>query len=376
MVRLKDFLKISQRAGQTSAIIFIVWGNRVIDGMLDKPHVPGRAMLRLMQLVVIVTVLAVLGISSSKHLAANASAPWLNLPPDLLASITAGPETPTFVLQPLPEDAPDEALTQQLTLLCSKYPVAVVPYIYTLNLQTGLSASLRGQEPVPAASVIKLPLLASLYSRVAQGDFAPETTTWQFLEIHRASGSGDLQYQKAGQWLTVQKLAEKMIQISDNTTSNIILDNLGGMETVNQQWQQWGLTHTHMNNWLPDLRGTNVISMRDMARLLYNVEQPKGWLPEEHKAAMKTILLGTMNKRLLVAGVPTGTPVAHKTGDIGTVIGDVGTVRIGDQTVIVCVMARRPRNHPLGRQLVRDVMTTVYTHTLASQTPEKINYRQ
>jgi beta-lactamase class A len=339
------------------------------------------ATLRLLQLMVVVTLLAFLGMSGSRHFVANAYAGWLSLPPDLLATVTANAPKPAFALQPLPTGQVDMALTEQLTRLCQGYPATVVPYVYVLNMNTGQTASIRGEAPVPAASVIKLPILASLFTRVAieqpENGLNPNKTVWPFQEIHRASGSGDLQYQKAGQTLTVQQLAEKMIQISDNTATNIILDNLGGMEALNQQWQQWGLTETRLNNWLPDLRGTNTITMHNMAQLLYNINQPEGWLPNDLKQSMKRILLGTVNKRLLVSGVPAGTPVAHKTGDIGVVIGDVGIVRIGDQDVIVCVMAKRPRNHPIGRQLVRDVMAKVYQHMLAAQvkptTPTTVN---
>jgi beta-lactamase class A len=244
-----------------------------------------------------------------------------------------------------------------------------VPYVFTVNTQTLQMASVRGNQPVPAASVIKLPILASLFTHINRNTLNPNTTQWRYDDIHRASGSGNLQYLKPGQQFTVNQLAEKMIQISDNTATNIIIDHLGGMETLNTQWQNWGLAPTRLTNWLPDLRGTNTITCQQMAQVLYNLTLPQGWLPPEQKQAMLRILKGTVNRKLLVAGVPAGTPVAHKTGDIGLVIGDVGIVDVGTQQVIVCIMVQRPRNHPLGRAWVQQAMTTIYQHTLASQTP-------
>jgi beta-lactamase class A len=293
---------------------------------------------------------------------------WPGVPSDMMAALQAMPfglGASSSPLVAMPSDTiMDEPLQQALDRLAATYPSTIVPYVFTLNTATGKAAGIRGNKPVSAASVIKLPILVSLMHYASQQALPIDETTWRYDDIHRASGSGDLQYQQSGQKLTLQRLAEKMIQISDNTATNIIVDNLGGMDTLNQQWQQWGMTGIRLNNWLPDLRGTNTVTCEELARLLYTISLPNSPLP--YASQMRQIMLGTVNRRLLVAGVPSGTPVAHKTGDIGTVIGDVGLVRIKDQDVIVCILVKRPRNAEAGRAFIRQAMATIYQHTLAT----------
>ena len=45
-----------------------------------------------------------------------------------------------------------------------------------------------------------------------------------------ASGSGGLQYKPVGEYHTLDHLARIMIQHSDNTATNIVLDEIGGSD--------------------------------------------------------------------------------------------------------------------------------------------------
>jgi beta-lactamase class A len=331
----------------------------------------------LAQILILLSILGLVGLGSAERLGGE------RLGGERIsaqANNVAGPAMPpaqvnplaTGSLSPLPAPIADVELTQRLTALVNGYPKTVKAHIYTLNVDTGQSVDIAAQQAVPAASVIKLPVLAALWQQKSEQQLALNATRWRYAPIHRASGSGGLQYQPPGKDYAVSYLAQQMIQASDNTASNIIVDNLGGMAALNQRWQQWGLANTRLNNWLPDLTGSNLITCQEMARLLYNLVLPEGWLGLEAKQDMRKILAGTYNKRLMVAGVPVGTPVEHKTGDIGIVLGDVGIVRIGTQEVVVCMMVERPRNHPMGRQLIRDAMRTIYTYTLANQDANQI----
>jgi beta-lactamase class A len=144
----------------------------------------------------------------------------------------------------------------------------------------------------------------------------------------------------------------------------MFIDYLGGMTLLNEQFARWGLHQTHLNNWLPDLSGSNEISMREMAQLLYNCLLPgDGWLSQQSKANMLATLGKTVNRRLVVSGVPNETVVAHKTGDIGVILGDAALVRMENgQDYLIAVMVRRPRNHPMARKLIQDTSRLVYDH--------------
>ncbi len=89
------------------------------------------------------------------------------------------------------------------------------------------------------------------------------------------AGSGYLQYRPLGTRLPVVNLAQRMIQESDNTATNMLLSTVGGVNDFNRAIKYWGFNRTHMSNWLPDLDGTNVATPRDFGTLLYNIDNPE-----------------------------------------------------------------------------------------------------
>ena len=68
------------------------------------------------------------------------------------------------------------------------------------------------------------------------------------------------------------------------------------------------------------------------------------------------------NNRLIQAGLPEGVPFAHKTGDIGTMLGDAGIVYMpSGQHYIVVILAKRPHNDAAGVNFIKSASSLIYT---------------
>ncbi|MBY0405018.1 MAG: class A beta-lactamase-related serine hydrolase, partial [Cyanobacteria bacterium] len=214
--------------------------------------------------------------------------------------------------------------------------------------------------PVPAASVIKLPVLMDYLRSLNEGNITLETPL-HYDFIHQAGGSGELQYKPPGQMLPSYDIAKSMIQISDNTSTNILIDTLGGMDELNERIHRMGLTQTYIRNWLPDLSGTNVISPRDMSKLLYNIGYTNYFSPAQQKVALG-ILQGTHNNRLIPAGLPAKTLVFHKTGDIGTALGDSALVHLPHTDYLLSLQVERPYNDYSAKTLMIDLSKHIYDY--------------
>ena len=66
---------------------------------------------------------------------------------------------------------------------------------------------------------------------------------------------------------------------------------------------------------------------------------------------------------MLAAGLGSGALIAHKTGDIGFVIGDAGIVEMPNgKRYLAGIFVRRPYNDIRGRDFVRQVSQLVYTY--------------
>jgi beta-lactamase class A len=311
-----------------------------------------------------------LGVSMPKY-------SWLEVPaqfyrPDMVSYQRDASE---LSLSPLSKGEEDSYLRQKLEAELAQYPQDLKPYLFYFNLQDHRYVSINGDQAVPAASVIKLPILLEYFRQVDKGNITPYTHMI-YEDFHQAGGSGSLQYKKAGVPLLSKDVATLMIQSSDNTCTNMLIYQLGGSQYLNDTFWQMGMNRTRVANWLPDLGGTNMISMEDMSLVLYNLLQ-SDYLSLESRMAAMEILVGTHNRKLLPALLPKETIVAHKTGDIGISLGNTGlVVTPNGQKYIVAVQVERPFNNYAARDMIQRLSKVIYDdvqgrNALASSTPTR-----
>lgn len=253
-------------------------------------------------------------------------------------------------------------LEKRLAGIHAQYPV-VDPSVFVLDLKTGDYADLRGGKPFPAASVIKLPILIAYLQDLDAGKVNLDETLVMRPELV-ASGSGYMQDSPDWTKFSSRYTLTKMIETSDNTATNMIIDRLGGIAYVNQRFKSWGLQDTVIRNWLPDLSGTNTVSSHDLTLILTKVANGNLLSSSSRDRAIYILKL-TKTKSLLVPGVGPGAQIAHKTGDIGFAIGDAGIIFMPTgRRYIAAVMLRRPYDDPRGRDYVQAVSKTVYSYFL------------
>jgi beta-lactamase class A len=273
-------------------------------------------------------------------------------------------------LTPLLPASEDTELKSQLEQLFAQYPASrFTPHFYFYNPQDGRFVAINGYAPVPAASVIKLPILLDYLMTVDEG-LVKVDTPWLYAEFHRAGGSGDLQYKPTGQGLSANDVAGQMIRISDNTCTNMMISYLGGTDAVNQRLADLGLVNTRIRNWLPDLEGTNTISPYEMVTIMNNIDHGP-LVSELSRYNGLSILKSTHNRHLLVAPLPKDVVVAHKTGDIGTALGDSGAVYLPDgRKYFVSMQVERPYNDYTARDMVQRASRLIYDYVNAQPPPQ------
>ncbi|HEY9686014.1 MAG TPA: serine hydrolase [Coleofasciculaceae cyanobacterium] len=272
-------------------------------------------------------------------------------------------------LMPLMPSHEDIALRSRLQQLFDSYGSGFTPHFYYFNSQDGSYVEINGYAPVPAASVIKLPILLDYLLSLDEHDIRMETPLL-YTEFHRAAGAGELQYQEPGLVFTANHVAADMIRISDNTCTNMMISYLGGSDAVNRRLAELGLRQTRIRNWLPDLTGTNTISAYEMATILNNIDRGP-LISNLTRYNGLNILEQTHNRRLLVNPLPGDVRVAHKTGDIGTSLGDSGIVYLPDgRKYIISVQVERPYNDYTPRDMIQKASRMVYEHVAGQQMPD------
>ena len=233
--------------------------------------------------------------------------------------------------------------------------------VYVYDYDTGNYADINGEEVFSAASIIKLPVLIQLFKSIESNQVTLYDSMY-LNDIYRAEGSGELQFKAEQSVYTLDYLAKVMITNSDNSATNMIMSKIGGMPDVNRGIRDWGLSQTHVQTWLPDLSGTNYTSAKDLARMLYNIENPK-FLSDASKTKIYEYMSKVKNDRLLPAGLGAGASIVHKTGDIGKMLGDAGIVTTPNgKKYIVAILANRPYNSPEGKEFIVKASEIIYNY--------------
>ncbi len=237
--------------------------------------------------------------------------------------------------------------------------LGLMPGVFFADLDSGAYMDLNGTETFPAASMIKFPVLVALFQDVDAGKIRlDEVLTMQPEMV--AGGSGDMQYKPVGTKLTTSEVANKMITISDNTATNMLIARLGGAEALNQRFQSWNLTATRIHNALPDLTGTNTTTPKELADLMALVNRGD-LVTLRSRDRLLEIMRRTVTDSLLPRGLGEGAMIAHKTGDIGSMVGDVGLVDMpSGKRYIAAVMVKRPYNDSRAQDLIRQVSRMGY----------------
>ena len=118
---------------------------------------------------------------------------------------------------------------------------------YTVhNLDTGERLERRGDETFPTASLIKVPILVTVFDLVEQGQLSlgDELT---LLRIDKVPGAGNLQFMHDGATITVRDAAWLMSVTSDNTATNLLLDRIV-IRRVWEKMEKLGLPHTKVHS--------------------------------------------------------------------------------------------------------------------------------
>ena len=251
-------------------------------------------------------------------------------------------------------------LENQLENLGTLYPT-IEPSVFVWDYETGNYAGINSDKLYSAASIIKIPVLIQLFRSIEAGQLTIYDTMI-LKDYYRAEGSGSLQFKAENSVWTIDDLARLMITESDNSATNMIMAKLGSMYDVNSGIRQWGLSQTQVKTWLPDMGGTNFTTTEDLARMLYNLDNPN-FLSVSSREKMFDYMGHVHNDRLLPAGLGAGASIVHKTGDIGKMLGDAGIVYAPNgKKYIVAIMANRPYNSVLGKDYIVKASEIIYNY--------------
>ena len=169
--------------------------------------------------------------------------------------------------------------------------------------------------------------------------------------------------------------ATEMIRVSDNSATNLLIKRLGGKTALNERFAAMGLAATAVNNWLPDLDGTNTTSSRDLARSIAMVDTGESLSPRA-RDLFREIMGSSRTNTLIPLGLlqglgkdsadpdsellSFGITAYNKTGDIGIAYADAALIQLPNgQRAVAAFMVKGPFNDPRSSDLIRAMAAEV-----------------
>ena len=280
-----------------------------------------------------------------------------------------------------------DSLRARLEERIAATPGAVVG-LYYKSLGSGELVTIAPDSSFHAASTMKVPVMIEFYRQVERnglGEQQPVLLINQFASIVDGSpfsvapldDSDSTMYLRIGQRVPARELVERMIIRSSNLATNAIIA-LVGAGRADSTAHALGARNIRVLRGVEDGKAfqkglNNTTTARDLGVLLEAIEKRSAASPRSCREMLDILSRQEFNGEI-PAGLPPGTRVAHKTGQITAVLHDAALVYLpGTSPYVLVVLTRNIPNERVARTLIADLSRLVHGHvapaSAASQAP-------
>jgi beta-lactamase class A len=230
------------------------------------------------------------------------------------------------------------------------------------DLKTGHQIDIRADQPGPTASTIKMLILAHLLERSESGklDWLERVKLDSTVSV---PGSGVLAYFDDPVELTVRDVATLMINVSDNTATNLCID-WATYDGVNEMADRLGLRNTILQRKMQDHDSVrdgkeNLSTPADFVRFLELLYSGQGLSSSVCADTLR--ILKKPKRGYLLPALPEGTVIAGKPGGMDKVRNDAGIVYLKRRPYALCIMTCYGLgDRRLGEQLIGDTVRFIH----------------
>jgi len=259
-----------------------------------------------------------------------------------------------------------QAAPLQRRSLAGKLTALAAPHgnkvgIAFLDLKTGWTFSLNGSREFPAASVAKVPVMAAAY-HLADSGLLDLDQKVLFLESDKLGGAGVLQWLKGNRQYSLWNLMRLMITLSDNTATRLVVNTVG-LPAIAAYVKNIGLKQTRIIDPTmlvePPYPNNNLTSPDDLAKVMAMIHNCRGFSKKSAKQ-----MIAWMNYQRyrwgIWRGVPPGTYVADKTGQLEGILNDAGIVYTKKGNYVLSIFTWGFKKQRDARLLINDISRITY----------------
>lgn len=234
--------------------------------------------------------------------------------------------------------------------------------LYAADMRSGKTVALNADAPVPTASVIKLTVLFEALKQIEEGKVRLDERL-TMAKDDQVEGSGVLLLLDTPATLTLKDALSLMIDLSDNTATNLLIDRLG-QQNIDARIQSLGLHETWLYKKVfrpavppvpadqPQF-GLGKTTAREMAQVIERFETcnlndaASARPPTEQDRTLCALAIGILKQQADRNAIPRylGDPVANKTGALDAVRNDVGIVYAKNGPIVISAFTYENADH-------------------------------
>lgn len=243
--------------------------------------------------------------------------------------------------------------------------------IYVHQLKTNKIVSINADTVFPTASIVKVPILAGVFQKIAQGELNLNQT-FQYSDKRAYGGSGLMQFYKDSAQTDLSTMISLMLTYSDNVTSIWLQELSGGGAAINPLMDQLGLIHTKVNSKTPGREkiweeyGWGQTTPREMARLFTLIRNGQV-IDARHSDKMYRYLKNQFYNGRSLSQLPSQVNVIAKTGSVDRARGEVVLVNAPSGDYVFCILTKNNKDARWtddneAEELTRKLSSIIWNH--------------
>ena len=267
----------------------------------------------------------------------------------------------------------EQELERQLKTICDRAQGTVS--LSVVHIESGKTISINGSSQLPLYSVFKLPLAIAVLKEVEENRLTLDQKIHVTpAEIVPGTPGNTALWLKPVDY-TIGQLIDVSIARSDNTSSEKLLQVVGGPAKVTERMRSLGFQnldiHSTVAEFVKTRQNPNTGSAEDLAKLLAQLHEGKILQPSQSNLLIGFMQRATSGLRRLRGDLPSGTLVADKTGSgerdevtrVAKATNDVGIITLpqGRGHLAIAVLVSESKLPDTAQeQLIAELARTAY----------------
>jgi beta-lactamase class A len=246
--------------------------------------------------------------------------------------------------------------------------------VAAIDLATGRTLAVLGDQPFPMASTSKVAIVATFLDGVDKGFYSLDEAFPLMRPVRSAKFSSAKAPVVAGETYSARYLIERTLIYSDNQATDALLAVVGGPNAVNRWMRTTGISGFRLDRDIATLvrddgeyNPAHSIDPRDsatpmaMAQFLAGLHQGR-WLSDSSRrflfSAMERCATG---KNRIPGQLPLEARIAHKTGSLNNTSSDIGIIQTPDgRAIAVAIYVTGQSSKPARYDRIASIARAIY----------------